>query len=148
MVVRLALPECLEGQCTKDAYLRWLLRKARAHVRRDRERYGHGSCYVAGYRRQIHEAVCSQGHLDYYTGLPLDWSLISRFDNDEAKAGKGKYLQRFSDLPTVDHTSDSEGQLRFVICSWRVNDAKSHLSEADFFVLCEQVLAHRANTRK
>lgn len=44
-----------------------------------------------------------------YTGLPLDWSLISRLDNTEANAGKREYLARFGNLPTVDHTSDAEG---------------------------------------
>ena len=123
---RIGLPDCLQGLSEPDIYLRWLHRKAQAHVRRDRKRYGPESCSVAAYKRDIHKAVCAGGNPDYYTGLPLDWTLISRFNNDEAKSGKSEYLSRFGSLPTVDHTRDAQGRLRFVICSWRVNDAKSH----------------------
>jgi len=145
---RIGLPDCLQSLCEADIYLRWLHRKAQAHVRRDRKRYGHGSCSVAGYKRKIHKAVCAGGNLDYYTGLPLDWTLISKFNNDEAKSGKRDYLLCFGSLPTVDHTRDARGRLHFVICSWRVNDAKSHLCERDFITLCEQVLRHAKSKRK
>jgi hypothetical protein len=139
-----SLPACLLDLCTSEAYTRWLQRKAQAHVRRDRKRYGVETCSIAQYKKQIHDAVCAGGNVDYYTGLPLDWSLISKFDNDEAKSGKSKYLRRFADLPTVDHTADGQGRPCFVICSWRVNDAKNHLTENQFIELCKQVLDHVA----
>jgi hypothetical protein len=34
------LPECLKGKCEETAYVRWLRRKAAAHVKRDRKRFG------------------------------------------------------------------------------------------------------------
>lgn len=139
------LPECLKGKCEESAYVRWLRRKAQAHVIRDRNRFGRESCTGADYRLMIHKAVTNGGDLDHYTGLPLDWSLISTFDNDEAKQGRAEYLKTFSNLPTVDHVISPDGALTFVICSWRVNDCKSHLSEREFWELCEQVLAHRDN---
>ena len=137
------LPECLKGRCDESAYVRWLRRRAQAHVKRDRKRLGRESCTGADYRRMIHEAVTNGGDRDYYTGLPLDWSLISVFDNDDAQQGHSEYLKAFGNLPTVDHVRAHDGTLRFVICSWRVNDCKSHLSEQEFWELCEQVLSHR-----
>ena len=97
------LPPFLDGICDRPAYVRWLHRKAMAHVKRDRKRYGADSCTVAKYKAMIHEAVTAGGDRDHYTGLALDWRLISRFDNGEAKAGKSKYLRQFGNLPTVDH---------------------------------------------
>jgi len=137
------LPDFLKGICDRAQYVRWLQRKAVAHARRDRRRFDPETCTVARYKAMIHEAVCAGGDRDYYTGLALDWRLISKFDNDSAKAGREEYLRKFGNLPTVDHTQDKDGKLRFVICSWRVNDAKSHLSEDEFCELCEQILAHR-----
>lgn len=80
------LPECLKGLCEGAAYVRWLRRKAQAHLKRDRKRFAPESCIGADYRRMIHEAVQNGGDRDYYTGLPLDWSLISVYDNDAAQA--------------------------------------------------------------
>jgi hypothetical protein len=137
------LPAFLKGVCEEEVYVRWLRRKAQAHVKRDRKRFEHTSCTGANYRRMIHRAVKDGGDRDYYTGLPLDWTRISLYDNDEAKQGRSEYLREFGNLPTVDHVSRSDGSLGFVICSWRVNDCKSHLSERDFWEMCEQVLAHR-----
>lgn len=141
------LPEFLQGICDRAQYVHWLDRKAAAHVKRDRRRFGPDSCTIAMYKAMVHKAVCDGGDRDYYTGMPLDWKLISTFDNEHAKAGKSEYLRKFGNLPTVDHARDGEGNLHFVICSWRVNDAKSHLSEDEFCELCEQVLKHR-NSKK
>jgi hypothetical protein len=137
------LPAFLNGICDRAHYICWLQRKAVAHARRDRNRFGPESCTIAKYKTMIHAAVSAGGDRDYYTGLPLDWKLISTFNNDGARAGKGVYLRKIGNLPTVDHAQDTDGKLRFVICSWRVNDAKSHLSEDEFCELCEQVLKHR-----
>lgn len=146
-VIVFDLPDFLAGICDRRQYVRWLQRKAAAHAKRDRKRFGRESCTIAMYKAKIHEAVCAGGDRDFYTGLPLDWSLISRFDNAAAKAGRGDYLRKFGNLPTVDHTHDGDGKPRFVICSWRVNDAKSHLSEDEFRELCEQVLKYRKDKR-
>ena len=74
------------------------------------------------YKAAIHEAVEAGGDRDYYTGLPLDWSLISEWDNDTAQRGRTVYKKTFAKLPTVDHTCDTGGRPKLVICSWRVND--------------------------
>lgn len=140
---RYALPECLNGKCEEVAYIRWLRHKAAAHVKRDRKRFGRERCTGEAYRLMIHEAVKNGGDRDYYTGLPLDWKLISVYDNNDSKEGGAEYLKSFGDLPTVDHVTVADGSIRFVICSWRVNDCKSHLSEQEFWIVCEQVLAHR-----
>ena len=54
------------------------------------------------------------------------------------------FLRTFANLPTVDHVIAEDGKVKFVICSWRVNDCKTHLSEDEFHSLCEQVLEYRA----
>jgi hypothetical protein len=95
------------------------------------------------YRQLIHQAVQNGGDRDYYTGQALDWSLISTYDSEQSKAGRDVYLRTFANLPTVDHVIAEDGKVKFVICSWRVNDCKTHLSEEEFLSLCEQVLAHR-----
>jgi hypothetical protein len=143
-----SLPDCLVGKCEEKAYIRWLRRKAQAHIIRDRLRFGRESCVGAAYRQMIHQAVQNGGDRDYYTGLPLDWSLISTYDNELSKAGRHGYLRTFADLPTVDHVISADGSVKFVICSWRVNDCKAHLSEEEFLSLCEQVLAYRAERER
>ena len=53
------------------------------------------------------------------------------------------YKEKFADLPTIDHTVDDQRQPKFVICSWRVNDAKGDMRMAEFYKLCQLVLAYR-----
>jgi hypothetical protein len=137
------VPECIKGQCPQEKYSRWLHRKAATHARRDRKRGLASTITIARYKARIHDAVCSSGHLDSYTGEPLDWSKISKFDNESAKSAGTKYKKKFALLPTLDHTKDASGQPKFVICSWHVNDAKGDLSVDDFYQLCERVLKHR-----
>jgi hypothetical protein len=137
------LPPCLTGKCDQKKYSKWLDRKANAHVVRDRKRHGQTSCTVAKYKLEIHEAVKAGGDRDFYTGEHLDWSLISTFDNDKAKAGRSIYNKLLWLLPTVDHTLDEHGKQKFVICSWKINDAKSDLSLQEFHALCEMVLNYR-----
>ena len=135
-----ALPKCITG-CDQKRYERWLQRKAAAHVRRDAKRDNKHT--ISEYKRAIHEAVLANGHLDYYTGEALDWSLISTFRNEEAKIGRSKYKKTLWLLPTVDHAIDANGKQQFVICSWKVNDAKGDLSHDEFCALCELVLKYR-----
>ena len=138
-----SLPDCLKGKCDPSKYSRWLLRKATAHARRDRKRNGKDSCTVGRYRAEIHQAVTTGGDRDFYTGEPLDWSLIGRFENIAAKAGRSPYKKKFAMLPAVDHTFDEHGQRTFVICSWKVNDAKCDLTVEEFYQVCEAVLRCR-----
>jgi hypothetical protein len=130
----------LDGVVTREAYVRWLQRRAATHLRRDRKR-GNQSGSVSEYKRAIHQAVCASGGRDAYTGEGLDWGLISKYDNDESKQGRRSYKARFALLPTVDHVGDGTGPADFKICSWRTNDAKGELSLEDFVALCERVVA-------
>jgi hypothetical protein len=136
------VPGCIRKKCTQQKYSRWLRAKASAHARRDRKRNRSGWT-VARYKAGIHEAVVAGGGRDYYTGEPLEWQRVSTFQNAAAQEGKVKYKKSFALLPTVDHTFDERGQQKLVICSWRVNDAKSDLTETEFRELCARVLQHR-----
>jgi hypothetical protein len=133
------LPVFLEGSVERETYVRWLQRKASAHVRRDRRR-GNGTASVAGYKRAIHEAVCKSQGKDCYTGEELGWGLISRYNNEESKQGRRIYKAQFALLPTVDHVGDGTGPAEFKICSWRTNDAKGDLSFEEFVELCRKVI--------
>ena len=134
------LPPFLEDVVTREAYVRWLQRRAMAHIRRDRKR-GNKAASVSEYKRAIHQAVCSSQGRDAYTGEQLDWALISKYNNDESKQGRRTYKAGFALLPTVDHVGDGTGSADFNICGWRTNDAKGDLSLEEFVKLCERVVA-------
>lgn len=135
------LPQFLRGTCSRDQYVRWLQRKAAAHVKRDRGR-GNRTARVSEYKRAIHRAVLDGGETDSYTGERLDWSLISTYSNEEAKRRGRAYKKEFALLPTVDHLGDGTGNPDFVICGWRTNDAKHDLDLEEFLALCRRVLKH------
>jgi hypothetical protein len=134
------LPQFLESVVSQETYERWLLRKAAAHVKRDRKR-GH-TCADAAYRDAIHQAVVQSLGNDAYTGEKLDWSLISTYDNDASKLGRHAYKAGFALLPTVDHVTSDTTSATFKICGWRTNDAKHDLSVDSFLDLCRRVLEH------
>jgi hypothetical protein len=133
------LPSFLESVVTREAYVRWLQRKAEAHIKRDRKR-GNVSGSVSEYKRAIHQAVCGSEGRDAYTGEHLFWNLISTYDNDESKLGRRSYKAGFALLPTVDHVEDGTGPADFRICGWRTNDAKGDLSLEEFVALCARVV--------
>jgi hypothetical protein len=134
-------PEFLKRECDPRAYRRWLARKARAHVKRDRAR-GNVTATIEEYKQAIHRAVERCGGRDAYTGQPLRWDLLSQYNNAESKKRRRAYKKEFADLPSVDHVADGLGPADFVICSWRVNDAKNDLDLNEFRALCTAVLAH------
>lgn len=138
------LPEFLAGRVTRDVYVRWLHRKAAAHVKRDRLRMV-GKIANAAYKQQIHAAVCGSGGLDWYTGEPLNWEKISTYDNASSKADRSVYKAGFALLPTVDHVLRLDGAYDFVICGWRTNDAKNDLSLTEFLKLCRLVIARHGD---
>ncbi|MCU6499954.1 hypothetical protein LPN04_19345 [Rugamonas sp. A1-17] len=138
------LPQFLEGVLSRESYVRWLQRKAQAHIRRDRER-GNTTGSVSEYKRAIHEAVCDSRGRDHYTSEELDWHLISTYSNDESKQGKRIYKAKFALLPTVDHVGDGSGPANFKICGWAINDAKGDLPLLDFVRLCQRVLKINAH---
>lgn len=135
-----ALPDCLRGQIEAEAYHRWLQRKAKAHVVRDRQRQR--DCTVAAYKQAIHEAVVRSRGMDAYTGERLDWRLISTYRNELSRQGRHGYKSGFALLPTVDHVAADTHGSGFVICAWRTNDAKNDLALADFLDLCRKALTH------
>lgn len=143
---RYAVPDCIKDQCEQVKYSRWLQRKAMTHARRDRKR--NMACTIARYKAEIHAAVCASGHLDFYTGESLDWSLVGTYDNESSKVGRTQYRKDRALLPTLDHTVDEQGRPKFVICSSYVNDAKSDLSIEDLYQLCERILKHREERKR
>ena len=140
MPKKYSLPDFLIDVVPQAKYTRWLNAKAAAHVKRDRK---HRPDITANeYRIQIHEAVILSEGKDAYTGEPLDWSLLSTWDNDKAKEHGSRYKSQFALLPSVDHVSERRGPTDFTICAWRTNDAKNDLSIEDFIQLCEKVIKH------
>ncbi len=141
MTKRYALPDFLRDVLPEESYVRWLRRKAVAHHRRDRGR-GNTTSTLSDYTQELHRAVIASNGLDFYTGQPLNWSLISTYDNQASQQGGRIYKKKLADLPTVDHLEDGLGDPKFVITSWRVNDAKHDLTSEEFQALCVAVLRH------
>lgn len=147
MALKYALPDAIAPKVDQTSYQRWLDRKARAHLIRDRRR-GNTVATRESYMLAIHRAVCRSGGLDEYTGRPLRWEMISAWDNDASKKGGRAYKQSFGDLPTVDHVDAGLGEGDFAICSWRINDVKSDLDLEEFLEVCRDVLAHADRLRE
>lgn len=141
------LPQCLAGKCSQANYTHWLYGKAAAHVKRDQKR-GNLVCDTNLYRRAIHDAVCSGGDRDAFTGEELQWNLIRKYNNAESKLGRRPYKKQFALLPTVDHLDEGLGQPMFAICSWRTNDCKGDLSVEELTNFCHLYLAHQKKPRK
>jgi hypothetical protein len=139
MSAKYPLPSFLKGTVTQDAYVRWLGRKSIAHLKRDKKR-GNLTAVNEAYKLAIHRAVVESEGLDQYTGEPLDWSLISTYDNAASKEHRRTYKASFALLPTVDHVGDGLGPADFKICGWRTNDAKHDLSHEGFVELCRLVV--------
>jgi hypothetical protein len=136
-----SIPAFLEGMVDSDAYVRWLGRKAAAHVKRDRDR-GQSAVTRPLYKEAIHAAVLLSDGRDACTGEVLQWRLISTYKNEDSKAGRHTYKSGFALLPTVDHVAAGATEASFRICAWRTNDAKSDLSPEEFIELCIKVLVH------
>ena len=133
------LPDFLAGRVTREKYVRWLHRKAAAHVKRDRVRLG-AKIALSSYKQAIHDAVTMSYGSDWYTGEALDWEKISTYNNEDLKMNRSIYKAGLGLLPTVDHVLTEKGDYNFVICSWRTNDAKNDLSLKEFLALCGRVL--------
>ena len=138
------LPEFLIGRCEPATYVRWLGRKAMAHVKRDRKR-DHGKATREAYMIAIHKAVISSAGFDDYTGERLSWEKISTYDNAKSKEGRRLYKRSFWDLPTVDHYGDDLTANAFRICSWRTNDCKNDLNDDELLEFCRIVLSYHDN---
>lgn len=123
------------------AYKKWLIGRARAHVKRDRARHIEQANETT-YRTAIHAAVLASQGRDCYTGEMLDWHLCGTYDNAESKLGRHAYKARFNLMPTVDHHEAAATVASFKICAWRTNDSKHDLTQEAFIELCRKVVAH------
>jgi hypothetical protein len=140
-IVKYPLPVFLEGKCTPSAYFKWLNEKAETLCLRDKKRKKPYALNAskAVYKGKIHNAVTDGGEFDPYTGEPLAWDLISKWDTSHVHPDG--YKKQFALMPTVDHiTADV---LEFEICSWKINDAKCDLNPAEFVELCRKVVQFR-----
>jgi len=142
MAAKYTLPECLKRQRVEEAtFVRWLHRKAMAHICRDRKRRFQ-NIQISSYKGQILEAVRDADGCDFYTGKSLDWHLISKWDNEEASAKGGAYKREFWNLPTVDHEDVRNPHSKFRLCSWRVNDTKNDQTIAELLQLADDIRSH------
>jgi len=138
-------PDFLKNTVTLPVYKKWLVRKANAHFKRDKNR-GNLIATASSYRHAIHEAVVRSKGFDEYTGRSLRWDLISQYDNAESSRNGRGYKRVFYNLPTVDHVDDGLGLPSFKICSWQVNDAKHDQTFDEFLDICRAVIAlHESN---
>jgi hypothetical protein len=138
-----SVPVFLDGLVSQEKYEHWLTQKARAHVQRDQKKIQNISTML--YKELIHKAVQKSKGRDAYTGEDLDWSLLSKWRNDEAKRLGSSYKKKFALLPSVDHAFGRDGLPVFEICSWRMNDAKNDLSIEEFIDLSKKVLKNINN---
>ncbi len=140
MPITYELPPFLEGKLSREAYVRWLHRKAQAHAVRDRRRWRR-HIKISGYKQAIHAAVLRSQGRDHWTREQLDWSLLSKYDNSESRAGGLAYKRRFSLLPTVDHVDPESKTAKFEICGWRTNDCKNDLTLRELRRFCRKILS-------
>lgn len=129
----------MSGLVNQAVYEKWLHRKAAAHIKRDKNR-GNTTATNESYKIAIHKAVCECSGTDAYTNEELDWSLLSKYDNEQSKIHGRAYKKQFALLPSVDHVGDGTDEAGFKICSWRTNDSKNDLSYQEFVELCRKVL--------
>ncbi|MCX6879612.1 MAG: hypothetical protein NTW21_38275 [Verrucomicrobia bacterium] len=135
-------PDCLiKFEVPETDFLDWLVSKARAHAMRDLARGR--DVAVPQYKQAIIVAVMESKGYDFYTGEILDWALIRKWNNEEAKRGGGEYRKRFWNLPTVVRDHDQAGLPVFRLCSWRMNDAKNDQTLHEFLDLAAKVKKHR-----
>jgi len=138
-----SLPEKIKGQCDEETYNRWLYRRAASLRKRDKKHSVSNLYSLKEYRDKVHEAVLNDADVDAYTGERMNWSLISTFDNSQAREGGKQYRKTFANMPTVDHDIDGKGMLRFRICSWRTNDSKNDLTVNELKTFCIKVLQYQ-----
>jgi hypothetical protein len=127
-VNEVALAAFLEGKVTQANYVRWLGRKSRSLLARDKKR-GNTDALNEAYKMAVHRAVIESGGSDHYTAEAFDWSLLSKYDNASSQQQRPAYKAAFALLPTVDHVGDGLGPADFKVCGWRTNDAGINQTE-------------------
>ena len=130
-----------------EEFYDWVMKKGYSLYQRDLNRTKGKSKFTytyTDYRKEICKAIQDAPNAceDYYTGEKLNWNLIGQYNNSEAKQGGKTYKRKFALMPTVDHIN-AEAKPEFVICSWRMNDAKNDLSECGFMKLCIRFLRRK-----
>lgn len=125
-------------------YKKWLQRRAQSHAKQDKKYLqdqgkNTKTVVVKEYKTAIHNAVCECQGKDAYTGEALDWTLLSKWNNKDAKKFKRNYKKEFALLPTVDHVV-KKGVAKFKICAWRTNDAKNDLSLNELIDFCKKII--------
>jgi len=136
---RYYLPAFLIGVLEEKQFSKWLDRKAKSLLKRDRAR-GNPNAKYREYKMEIYRAVVKSQGKCAYTGKMLRWDLVCAYDNEMAKLGGRRYRRMLSELPTVDHLGDGLGVPEFRICSWVVNSCKGQLELAEFLRLCADIL--------
>ena len=126
-----------------DKFSEWVMKKGYSLYQRDLKRTKEKKFKYTytDYRSKICEAIQNipDAGKDYYTGKKLNWDLIGQYNNSDAQQEGKAYKRKFALMPTVDHIN-AEAKPEFVICSWRMNDAKNDLSEFAFTKLCIRFL--------
>ena len=143
MAIEYELPPFLENTRVKrEKYARWLHRKAQSHARRDNRRKepGQKKIFPSEYKQAIHRAVLDSKGRDFYTGEPLEWSRIGKYDNHKAEQEGLKYRRDLALLPTVDHEDPNAEEPVFRICGMQTNDCKSNLTVGELKDWCKKFL--------
>jgi hypothetical protein len=143
------LPPFLKGICMPEKFRKWLGAKAEGLFQRD-QRLGrscaaHGS--KASYKKAVYDAVMANGVADPYTGDSLNWAIISTWDPVGKNYDPGTFKEKYSLLPTVDHTNPDNNTLEFEICSWIVNSCKNDMNRDEFLAFCKKVVAYRSQDK-
>jgi hypothetical protein len=142
------LPSYLTGTVSQKSYDIWLENKTANLYNRDKRR--NLPYAVPGarqlYRDKIHEAAATKGRFDPFTGEPLRWDLIHKWDDPENK-GHINAGKKFRLLPTVDHVDPYSPILEFQICSWIINACKSDQTPGEFIKMCQDIVAYRAKNQ-
>jgi len=86
----------------------------------------------------MHAAICANGLRDPFTGEIMRWDLISTWDPAKAKDLSDEMKQQYNLLPTIDHVDPYGTELKFEICSWRINRCKSTLTPDEFVEVCQE----------
>ncbi len=140
------LPQSLAGIIAQDRFDAWLEERASTLYHRDLNRKR--PCALAGsnrlYRDKIYDAVLSQRSIDPFTGQPLQWDLILKWDPAK-NIGHNDFMKEFCLLPTVDHKDPYCITVDFEICSWIVNGCKNDQTPAEFIDMCRIITLHRRN---
>ncbi len=144
--IKYELPNFLLGIVSKDTYTKWLGRKSRSLIKRDRKKKYFLNYSPEKYKVEIHKTIIKSGGIDYYTGEKLDWKKMGKYDNEKSKKIGRDYWRLFLDAPSVDHYDNKK--LVFKICSILTNDMKNHMDENEFIERCKKVIEWSKRKRR